>query len=139
MHGVGHGDADAIKVQRAALAETHDLDPVFFGPELRDLVDAEHRNAALPRDRQRGRGMVAMAVGQADMRRPRGCLCRPILGKGGIARQPGVDQQDLAADLDAKAAMAQPDDLHVALPWFGVAGRITRQGDVTTAGCSPWT
>ena len=35
-----------------------------------------------------------------------------------VAVDPRVDQQDLAADLDAETAVAEPDDLHDVLPWL---------------------
>jgi hypothetical protein len=56
--------------------------------------------------------MVAMAMGQQDMRRPCNRLGPAVRGEHRVAGQPGVDQQDRPFNLDPEAGMAKPGDLH---------------------------
>jgi hypothetical protein len=105
----------AAQGQRAALAEADRLDTLAVQP-FRDLVDAMHLDAQLSRQSGRVRGMVAMGMGQQDMGGPRDRIILTPRREHRVAGEPGVDEEDGLFDLDAKAGMAKPGDLHCGLP-----------------------
>ncbi len=68
-----------------------------------------------------------MAVGHEDMGRARRRLGLAALGEDRVADKPGIDEQDRLFDLDAKAGMAKPGDLHLLLRnAAALAGRTWR-------------
>ena len=85
------------------------------------VEDAHDGDLQLLGQGQRVAGMIAMAVGDQDMRGAVDGLGAPVVGKDGVSAEPGVDQDHGLFDLQTKAGMAKPGQFH------GVSFALSRQ------------
>ncbi len=102
MHRVHHRHRDPAEVDRAALVDADGLDAVLLRPPFHQIEDAEDGDAELGGETRHLARVVAMAVGQQDVGRALDRLASPVVGEGRVAVEPRVDQQHLAADLEAE-------------------------------------
>ena len=134
MQGVDHRDLDPVQIDGATLVETHGLDLLMLGPVAHQVVLTDHGHAMLARKIQNIGDMVKMAMGQQDVGRALGGGGVLIRVQHRVACQPGVQQQDLACDLEPERAVAQPDDLHVVPPWVFAGQSLAWRSGLTRAG-----
>ncbi len=87
-----------------------------FRPPVEQVDLTDDRDAELGRERRDLGGVIGMAMGEQQVRGPADRLAPPLVRKGRVAVEERVEQQHRAADLDAKACVAEPDDLHGRLP-----------------------
>jgi aspartyl-tRNA(Asn)/glutamyl-tRNA(Gln) amidotransferase subunit C len=112
MAGVDQRDLCAVQINRAAFVETDPLDAIAGLIPADQVVNPHHRHVQLFGQRQRIAGVVAVAVGQQDMRRPRNRRRALVCGKHRVPRQPRIHQQHGVLNLDPETGVAKPDDLH---------------------------
>ena len=116
MAGVDQRHLCPAQRNGAALVEPDGPDPVAGGQKAHQVVDAGHLDIQFFRDRHRIADMVAVAMGQQDMGGAGDRLGPAVHREHRVAGQPRVDQQHGVFDLDAKAGMAKPGDVHVGIP-----------------------
>ncbi len=131
MGRIHHGHRDIAQHHGAAFVEADDIGALLRLPPAHQIVDPDNRHRLRARDLKRIAGMIAMGVGQQDMRRTAHRLLSPVLRKERVAGQPRFDQQNLIADFQPKSRMSQPDQLHCENP--PLHGRSI--ADKNTMGC----